>query len=433
LVSHTGDRLAIALWLADAAGPLPASETYASFDVDGAYAGLGVSTITHAGDVAAVDAAPAATFAVVDWRSFAATCDRVRVDVALADGPLPPFVGDLGHPTALQGQVAAFCRLRGLDAASCAALDFAARGAARRAAAAKRAGLPAVQERPSPDAPFVFLHHEKTAGSSLRRHVVAAAKRLGVGFFVPCYDGGGVYREDERCYAFDARNASAANGGAPSAVAAAAGHFEWGVWRELPAARADPPPCLTMVRHPVDRAVSLYYERVFQRDDLGGVPLNDMAVEDFEWLLRAFKGSAFSKYRDDGFCDTMCKSLLGLSLYRGRGERDLADLEAARPDLFAAYDAPLDAAEAVARQARCVVGLQDDWPAAKRAIAHWFPWLDVADDDRRNAGYTDQETRDTLRPDLRAAVLRCNACDAALYAAAVARRDAQEAHLAASS
>ena len=186
-----------------------------------------------------------------------------------------------------------------------------------------------------------------------------------------------------------------------------------------------------MVRHPVDRAISFYYERVYQREDLGGVVLNDLALGDFEWLLRSFKGSAFSRYRDDGMCDAMCKATLNLGLYRGRSEADLAAARRARPDLFAAYDAPLDAPEAVRRQSHCVVGLQDDWPAAKRAIDHWFPWLKFFDDaKKRNAGYSDTETRATLRPDLKAALLACNVCDTALYGAAVARRDAQAAHLA---
>ena len=132
----------------------------------------------------------------------------------------------------------------------------------------------------------MFLHHEKCAGSSLRRYLVQAAKKRGVGFFVPCYDGGGVYREDERCYAFDLSNATAASGGAPPALAATAGHFNWGVWDALPSSKHDPPPCLSLVRHPIDRAISLFYERVYQRDDhLGGRRLNDWSVSDFELSL----------------------------------------------------------------------------------------------------------------------------------------------------
>ena len=117
------DRLAISLWcarsfsrskggrrppprrLATPDGPLAESETYVSFDVDGTYEGLGVSTITHAGDVA-LPTAPRGTFEVVDWRPFAGACATIALDVLVEGRSSTPvtFVGDLGHPTALQGQ-----------------------------------------------------------------------------------------------------------------------------------------------------------------------------------------------------------------------------------------------------------------------------------------------------------------------------------------
>ena len=57
---------------------------------------------------------------------------------------------------------------------------------------------------------------------------------------------------------------------------------------------------------------------------------------------------------------------------------------------------------------------------------HWFPWIASVDDARRNAGLgAAAETRDTLRPDLRAALEACNACDLALYDAAAERHAAQ--------
>ena len=48
-------------------------------------------------------------------------------------------------------------------------------------AAAKQLGLPPVQASPPSAAePFVFLHHEKCAGTSLRRYVARAARDLGL-------------------------------------------------------------------------------------------------------------------------------------------------------------------------------------------------------------------------------------------------------------
>ncbi|KAH8047724.1 hypothetical protein JL721_12138 [Aureococcus anophagefferens] len=250
-----GERLAVAVWLRGAGGAaadvdlrrrllqqgLPAVRTHVTLDVDGAYGGLGVSTVTHKQAPAPHRAPPpaaaagAGTFEVRDWRLFAETCD------------------------VLEGELSAFCGEHALNPAACAALDVEVRRRVARLAAAKRRGLPAVQRLPTARRPFLFLHHEKTAGSSLRRHVVDAARARGLAFYVPCYDAAGTYWEDYRCYAFDVANASAANGGPNAELAVLAGHFEWGVWDDLESYdAAAPPPCFTMVRHPVDRAVSLY-------------------------------------------------------------------------------------------------------------------------------------------------------------------------------
>ena len=117
-----------------------------------------------------------------------------------------------------------------------------ARGAARgpRAAAAIAAGLPLVQRAPTPERPFVFLHHEKCAGA---RSAAIWSGRRGVGFFVPCYDGGGVYREDERCYAL---LSNATGVGRRARARGHAGHFNWGVWDALPSSKRGPPPCLSL-------------------------------------------------------------------------------------------------------------------------------------------------------------------------------------------
>ena len=129
------------------------------------------------------------------------------------------------------------------------------------------------------------------------------------------------------------------------------------------------------------------------------------------------------RYRDEGLCDQVCKNLLGRATHRGRTEAEVTALgDVATPR-------PLDARLAVERLETCVVGLQEDWPAAVRAAGHWFPWLGLVDDVRANVGYTDAETRETLRPDLRAALERCNACDLAVYEAAVRRARVQSVFL----
>ncbi|KAJ8612761.1 hypothetical protein CTAYLR_010395 [Chrysophaeum taylorii] len=416
------ERVTLRCWLELDGTELAASETYWTGRVVAETPGLGLATITHSPRPISADGEPL----VLDWRVFRPG-ETLEVAVASRRGGEATLVARLDVRLELQRNVAAFCR-RVLGEVRCADLTEAVDALARRRLRAARLGLPIAQATPTRERPFVFLHNEKTAGSSLRRHIAASARRLGVAFYVPCYDADAVYHQDERCYAFDLENASLANGGDRAELAVVAGHFQWGVW-----GRADHPACFTMVRHPVDRAISLYYERVFQRDDdLGGRRLNDLQPDYFQWLLEEFKGSAFGKYRDEGMCDAACKMLLGLNLHKGRGPADLELLRRNRPDLFAAAAGGalfLNASLAADRLKQCVVGFQDDAPATRRALAAWFPWLTLADEDRLNSGFSDVEDRHALRHDLRARLEACNACDLALYDVALQLKRRQEAAL----
>lgn len=66
--------------------------------------------------------------------------------------------------------------------------------------ARRRLNLPKIQYIPTVTSPFIFLHHEKTAGSSLRRYIAQKSSNLGLGFYIPCYTADGVYHEDFSCY-----------------------------------------------------------------------------------------------------------------------------------------------------------------------------------------------------------------------------------------
>eukprot|EP01031_Cornospumella_fuschlensis_P038988 gene38988-47427_t len=50
-------------------------------------------------------------------------------------------------------------------------------------------GMPSVQWDPSPQDAFVYLHIEKTGGTTLRELIVQSADALGRNVFVPCYHG----------------------------------------------------------------------------------------------------------------------------------------------------------------------------------------------------------------------------------------------------
>ncbi|GMI10521.1 hypothetical protein TrRE_jg12467 [Triparma retinervis] len=283
---------------------------------------------------------------------------------------------------------------------------------------------------PSVPRPFVFLHHEKTSGSTLRRHIAAAALSRGLPFYLPCYDGRAEYKEDYRCYSFDLSNATKENGGEREDLKVMGGHFQWGAWGD-----DAEPDCLVMMRHPVDRAVSLYYERVFSREDeLGGRYLNDLTREEWRWILEEWRGSAWEMWRDEGFGDTVCKMLLGESHFRGKkpSEVDWGRVEGMKRE--AQLRGGLDGKEAVRRMGRCVVGMQGEWEDTKRVIWRWFPWLKSQQfqDDvvRANSGLGSMEGSrverrksegdggdkgnrkySVLREDLQEELLKVNRCD----------------------
>lgn len=418
-----GSTVNLRCWLALDGQEMARSETYWTAVIDAESSGLGISTITH---TPAFVGRQQREF-VVDWRPFRHG-ESMEIPVVL-DGRLVPFMARLDLRTELQRRLAEFCREARLDA-NCFELARAIDTVAMTRMKASRLGLPQVQDLPTVKRPFVFLHNEKTAGSTVRRDVVDAAKRIGAGFYVPCYDEDGVYREDQRCYGFDLSNTTEN----VSKLAVVAGHFEWKVWDSLPSSNSvSERACFTTIRHPVDRAISLYYERVYQRDDdIGGQLMNDLDPEYLRWLLREFKGSAFGKYRDEGMCDTMCKMFLDLNVHKGRSPSDLELDRVRNPERFDALYKPLNVTMAKSRLSHCVVGFQDDWPSTMRTLSTWFPWIAQSNGDggpsrrRLNVGPSDAETRSTLHSSLRSEIEACNACDLALYEHAVEMKKNQD-------
>ena len=110
-------------------------------------------------------------------------CDaQLALPVAVDGGDPQTLRIPLGQETALQGTITAFCAAHDLPLrGQCALLAAVVADAAAPLAAAKQLGLPPVQASPPSAAePFVFLHHEKCAGTSLRRYVARAARDLGL-------------------------------------------------------------------------------------------------------------------------------------------------------------------------------------------------------------------------------------------------------------
>ena len=196
------------------------------------------------------------------------------------------------------------------------------------------------------------------------------------------------------------------------------------------------PRVLVMLREPVERTISFYYERIYQsweamtKGKQRAMNLNDLPLEDLEFLLGHFYGSAWSRYRDEGLADTACKMLCGLNVHKGRTPEQVQQEAAERK--AAGHREEVDEALALRRLGLAVVGLTHRWEETKAVMKVWFPWLTFADDVRGNTGRGSlAETAAALRPSHRAAIEGANPCDIALYAAAVRQFEAQLAAVAA--
>ena len=132
-------------------------------------------------------------------------------------------------------------------------------------------------------------------------------------------------------------------------LSVAAGHFQWGVWNQIAQARGAvvAPRVFLMLREPVDRAISLYYERLFPHT---GQTLRDMSEDDLTHYLAAFRGSAWSAWRDEGFKDTACRLLCGLNVFKGTKPANLETPPDQSP-------APVEPGPAVATEAAAAVNL----------------------------------------------------------------------------
>ena len=265
--------------------------------------------------------------------------------------------------------------------------------------------LPAIQRLPSSASPS-SSSTEKTGGTTLREFITEAADALRLDYLVPCH--GGVH-----CTVLDPSTLHETGQetllGNASIIA---GHFFWGVWRQLPrwsGGSADGgegetvPPCLVMARHPVDRAISYYYQRCYNTAQCIGYQrrINDLAADELLLIGRQERNGQFSPQDpsnrtiiilDEGMADAACRAVTGrratsgikYSLDGGEtggGAEDDGGLRVQGSGV--SVPPPLDSqvlGEAKENVVKCVVGLQERWEETQAVIDYWFPWIGVAHD-----------------------------------------------------
>lgn len=344
---------------------------------------------------------------------FTCGSSDLSIDIVIDDF-VHKLIIRLWEPTNVQTSVSDFCYRLKLSKYMCSSITAAVVSRVKPHARLTQFGLPPPQVRPSIQEPFIFLHHEKTAGTSLRRYIVNSALEAKVKFHVPCFmpDKGTGPHIDlpsshiASCMSFNLEKHSVYD---KSQLSVIAGHFEWGVWNDrttLFPFSVSTPRIFIMFRDPIKRAVSLYYERLFPIIDK---MINELSLVDLEYYLFQFKGSAYSVWRDEGFMNSTCRMMCGLNIHKGKNH--------VTPELEQEALTGISFDLASKRLNRCVVGLTEEWEDSKLVIDFWYPWIDVSSETFREnyAIKRGIETRQTLKPSHLALMDSVNSCDAHLY------------------
>lgn len=352
----------------------------------------------------------------------------------------------------VQSEISRTCRRNSLSAMECSLLALALyRDAARQQELIQinkinTNKLPARQLLPSSTQPFIFLHIEKSGGSTVREFVVNSSLARRLESFVPCFG-------DISCLTFDIPDTFSRDSINPSTnrdrnISVVAGHFYWNVWSKLPSCRASSlhnksecvPSCFVMNRNPITRVISYYYERLYsiRESPYSGRNINSLSAEELESLVTSYRwgrwGNEINKTDpllvDEGMSDASCRVMAGLKVTAGLPAT--SEIIQIPPALTTQQ-----IEDALNRLRRCIVGLAEDWMTSVKMINFWFPWIDFGDSyfEVRNIGKNNKKHEDerSLRPELLDVIKRNNMCDMQLYQEAVRRFELQRSVVEASS
>lgn len=265
-----------------------------------------------------------------------------------------------------------------------------------------------------------------------RRFIIESAETFQLEMFVPCY--GGVH-----CVTLEMPK----NFSILSNISVVAGHFFWNVWNALPSCGSqqltmsskkesakelktsvDPsfscrPSRLVIGRHPVERAISYYYQRCYQLDTCIGYQrrINELSAVELEFIAVHERQAAYGEDHatllvlDEGMSNAACRSLAGAKATSGMSFSGDAAVPLPPPLTIE------DKRRALTHVRQCVVGLLERWESTLTVVGEWFPWLNLNVDRKRRKMflYSGKESRSDLRPDLNEVLVRLNDCDMELY------------------
>eukprot|EP01038_Epipyxis_sp_PR26KG_P007909 gene7909-10736_t len=288
--------------------------------------------------------------------------------------------------------------------------------------------IPDVQIIPTTYNPFVFIHTEKTGGSTLREYISRSAEERKLETIIPCH--GGIH-----CVTFDINS----NLTSKENTSVVAGHFNWGIWNKLPQCSNDHnsnnnesnnssnkclPSSLVMSRHPINRAISFYYERCYRdKNSIGfGRRINDLTVKELEDISMFTRKAEISKDNehmiiDEGMENAVCRTMAA--------QKKTSGLIMGVDELV--IPPPLDnkfTEIAINNTKHCVIGVLERWDETIEVINHWFPWIDFTKDRNKRLMWSyvtdpsihrEKENKNNIRPELRIVLENINYCDLALY------------------
>ncbi len=295
---------------------------------------------------------------------MADACSTESVEIAKNEACLSVMTNITSHELGTK-----VCKAISLELMSRAAVEL----------AAHQIGLPSQQLWPTPQRPFIFFHLEKCGGSSVRSILASSASRRRLHALIPCYTSPLAEEEEESAAATDSSsffsytynpsdkeclqfNLNQLSLSAQKKISVLAMHHVNGfnAWQDLPSVSNKQEAgaaemsfdCFVMLRHPIERAISLFSTRMRVISTRTGVELslNSLSAADLTAII-GFQSEGSGKRRpnhdsgfdvddifvDAGISDAACKMLCGAT--RLHGYRVLDPLPSTLPyDLNTAKD-----------------------------------------------------------------------------------------------
>lgn len=249
-------------------------------------------------------------------------------------------------------------------------------------------------------------------------HISESCEKLGLNSYIPCHN-------NIPCFNFHFPSSSTSIGNrsmhAPNLTVALAGHFPLGEWNSLPQCQNNlcNASCLIVIRNPLDRVISHYYQRIFleRSSPYYNISINEIQTEDLDNLLVYHR---FARHEDneekkviivdEGMSNTLCRYLLNQKttsgIYPQSGQSIPLPSELTIEDALQAFE----------KGQQCIIGVLEEWEETVQMIRYWFPWIQLADSQKiLNEGVKKKEKAKDLIQDHHQIIKDRNQCDLFLY------------------